>query len=96
MKFTKGTVTGRLESADGTEKSFELTGTSLEDAGKGTGKGIEKGSKVTVYYTEEGGKKVGYCLAQQRTNDSVLSIRRIHALIDIQLASQIPLVEAQE
>jgi len=30
------------------------------DAGKDVGKGVEKSSKVTVYYTEDAGKKVAH------------------------------------
>src|SRR6266478_2082900 len=49
-KFDKETKTIVVKSADGTEKTFELSGKALEDAGKSTGKGLEKGAKVTVYY----------------------------------------------
>ena len=53
-----------VKTADGTEKTFELTGKAAEDAGKDTGKGIAKGAKVTVYYTDEGGKKVAHYVSQ--------------------------------
>jgi len=49
-----------VKTADGTEKTFQLTGHATEDAGKDIGKGTEKGSKVTVYYTEKSGKKVAH------------------------------------
>ncbi len=62
-KFDKDTKTVVVKSADGTEKTFELSGKALDDAAKGTGKGVEKGAKVTVYYTEEGGKKTAHFLA---------------------------------
>jgi hypothetical protein len=55
---------GVVKTADGTEKTFELTGKAAEDAGKDTGKGIAKGAKVTVYYTDEGGKKVAHYVSQ--------------------------------
>jgi hypothetical protein len=55
-KFDEGTKTVVVKTADGTEKTFELTGEAAEDAGKG----VAKGAKVTVYYTEEGGKKVAH------------------------------------
>jgi arginine repressor len=55
-KFDAGTKTVVVKTADGTEKTFELTGKAAEDAGKG----VAKGAKVTVYYTEEGGKKVAH------------------------------------
>jgi arginine repressor len=68
MKVTKGTVekvdegtkTVVVKSADGTEKTFEYTGNALEDSGKAVGKGTEKGAKITVYYTEETGKKIAH------------------------------------
>src|SRR6516225_4385571 len=64
MKVSKGTVTKIdkdtktvvVKSADGTEKTFDYTGHAAEDVGKGT----EKGAKVTVYYTEEAGKKIAH------------------------------------
>ena len=68
MKVTKGTVTKIdkgaktvvVKSADGTEKAFEYTDNAAKDVGKETGKGIDKGAKVTVYYTEEAGKKIAH------------------------------------
>jgi hypothetical protein len=61
-KFDAGTKTVVVKTADGTEKTFELSGKAMEDAGKATGKGAAKGAKVTVYYTDEGGKKVAHFL----------------------------------
>jgi len=49
-----------VKTADGTEETFRMTGRATEDAGKDIGKGTEKGAKVTVYYTEESGKKVAH------------------------------------
>jgi hypothetical protein len=68
MKVTKGTVekiddgtkTVVVKSADGTEKTFEYSGNVLKDSGKTVGKGTEKGAKITVYYTEEAGKKIAH------------------------------------
>ena len=68
LKATKGTVTKFdkdaktvvVKTADGTEKTFELSGKAVEDAGKG----VAKGAKVTVYYTEEGGKETAHYLSQ--------------------------------
>lgn len=51
-KFDQETKTIVVKTADGTEKTFELSGKAMEDTGKATGKGVEKGAKVTVYYTE--------------------------------------------
>jgi hypothetical protein len=72
LKATKGTITKfdkdaktvTVKVADGTEKTFELSGEAVEDAGKATGKGVAKGAKVTVYYTEEGGNKTAHFLAE--------------------------------
>jgi hypothetical protein len=63
VKFDKDTKTVVVKTADGTEKTFEVTGKALDDAGKDTGKGVAKGAKVTVYYTEDGGKKVAHYLS---------------------------------
>jgi hypothetical protein len=59
-KIDKGTKTVVVKSADGTEKTFEYTDNAAKDMGKATGKGVEKGAKVTVYYTEETGKKIAH------------------------------------
>lgn len=68
LKAAEGTVTtvgagGKtvaIKTADGTEQVFDLTGHAAAEAGKGTATGVTKTSKVTVYYTEEGGKKVAH------------------------------------
>lgn len=68
MKVTKGTITKVdegsktvvVKSADGTEKTFEYMGDAGKDVGKATGKGAEKGAKVTVYYTEDAEKKIAH------------------------------------
>jgi hypothetical protein len=57
-KVDHGTKTVVVKSADGTEKTFVYTGEAGKDIGKGVGVGTEKGAKVTVYYTEETGKKI--------------------------------------
>ncbi|HTQ95261.1 MAG TPA: hypothetical protein VMH89_00570, partial [Candidatus Acidoferrum sp.] len=59
-KVDKGTKTVVIKSADGTEKTFEYTDTAAKDMGKAVGAGTEKGAKVTVYYTEEAGKKIAH------------------------------------
>jgi cytoskeletal protein RodZ len=71
MKVTKGTITKIdkttktvvVKSADGTEKTFEYTDTAAKDMGKAVGAGAEKGAKVTVYYTEDAGKKTAHFFA---------------------------------
>jgi arginine repressor len=63
VKFDKDTKTVVVKTADGTEKTFEVSGKAMEDAGKDAGKAVAKGAKVTVYYTEEGGKKTAHYLS---------------------------------
>ncbi|HEY2120641.1 MAG TPA: hypothetical protein VGH37_15735 [Candidatus Acidoferrum sp.] len=68
VKVTKGTVvkvdsgakTVAVKTADGTEKTFDFTETAGKDMGQAVGAGTEKGAKVTVYYTEESGKKIAH------------------------------------
>ena len=43
-----------VKSADGTEQAFQMADHAAEE----TGKGAEKAAKVTVYYTEDAGKKI--------------------------------------
>jgi hypothetical protein len=64
LKATEGTVKevdrgGKkivITAADGTDHTFHLT----DHAAKDSGEGIEKGTKVVVYSTEDAGKKVGH------------------------------------
>ena len=68
LKVTEGTVSkidrgGKtlvVKTADGAEETYHLTDHAAKDAGKDIGKGAEKSAKVTVYYTEEGGRKVAH------------------------------------
>jgi hypothetical protein len=61
MKYVDGTVekmgadgkTVTAKAVDGTEHTFAA-------AGKGVAAGATKGGKATVYYTEQGGKKVAH------------------------------------
>ena len=57
-----GAKTVVVKTGDGTEKTFEYTEDAGKDMGKAVGEGTEKGAKVTVYYTEEEGKKVAHFL----------------------------------
>lgn len=50
----RGAKTVTVKTAEGAEETYHLT----VDAGKETGKGLDKAGKVTVYYTEDAGKKV--------------------------------------
>ena len=45
-----------MKTADGTEHTFKMSEHAAEDVGKG----IEKSAKVSVYYTEEAGKKIAH------------------------------------
>jgi uncharacterized protein YndB with AHSA1/START domain len=59
-KVGEGGKTVTVKTADGTEHVFAVAGHDTADAAKGLGKGTEKGGKVTVYYPEQGGKKVAH------------------------------------
>lgn len=68
VKVLDGTVTrvgegGKfvvVKAADGTEQTFRVVGRGTATAAEEIGKGTEKGAKVTVYYTEDAGKKVAH------------------------------------
>ncbi|MGB8321574.1 MAG: hypothetical protein WCE52_01310, partial [Candidatus Acidiferrum sp.] len=68
VKSVEGTVTkvgedGKtvtVKTADGTEHVFAVAGHDTVAAAKDLGKGTAKTGQVTVYYTEEGGKKVAH------------------------------------
>lgn len=66
LKATDATITGidrtaktvGVKTADGAEETYRLSDRAAKDVGKDIAKGSEKGAKVTMYYTQEGGKKV--------------------------------------
>jgi len=66
LKMAEGTVshidraakTITVKMADGTEETYRMADHAVRDAGKDIGEGAEKSGKVTVYYTEEAGRKV--------------------------------------
>jgi hypothetical protein len=68
MKSVEGTVTkvgdgGKtiaVKTADGTEHVFDVAGHDTKVAAVDTGKAAGKTGKVTVYYTEDAGKKVAH------------------------------------
>jgi hypothetical protein len=68
LKVVDGTVTrvgegGKVvvvKTADGTEHTFHAAGHDTVKTADEIGKGTEKGAKVTVYYTEDAGKKVAH------------------------------------
>lgn len=51
-----GAKTVTVKTAEGAEETYHLTGNAVRE----TGKGLEKAGKVTIYYTEEGGKKIAH------------------------------------
>jgi hypothetical protein len=59
-KVGKDGKTVVVKAADGTEHTFDVAGHDTADAAKDIGKGADKTGKFTVYYTEEGGKKVAH------------------------------------
>jgi hypothetical protein len=61
-KIDRGAKTIAITSGDGTVETFKMAGHAIEDAGKDVGKGAEKSVKVTVYYTEQGGRKIAHFL----------------------------------
>ena len=60
----EGTKTVAVKSADGTKEAFEVSEHATVDTGKAVGRysavGAKKGEHVTVYYTEEAGKKIAH------------------------------------
>lgn len=68
LKSVDGTVTkvgedGKtvsVKTADGTEHTFDVVGKDTKETAQAIGKGADKSAKVTVHYTEEGGKKVAH------------------------------------
>jgi hypothetical protein len=56
----RATKTMAVKATDGTEHTFKLSGHAADDAGKDIAKGTEKTAHVTVYYTEEAGKKTAH------------------------------------
>ena len=51
-----GAKTVTVKTAEGGEETYHLAGRAVKE----TGKGLEKTGKVTVYYTEESGKKIAH------------------------------------
>ena len=60
----KGSKTVAVKTADGTKETFEVADHATVDTGKGvarySARGAKKGEHVTVYYTEEAGKKIAH------------------------------------
>jgi urease accessory protein UreE len=68
LKVTKGTVSqldrdGKklsIKTADGTEQSFDLTENAAKDTGDDIAKSADKAEKVSIYYTEDAGRKTAH------------------------------------
>jgi hypothetical protein len=56
----RGAKTMTVKTKDGTEETYHIADHATRDTAKDIGKGTEKAAKVTVYYTEEGGRKVAH------------------------------------
>src|SRR5579872_3163739 len=73
LKVSEGTVTHldrgaktlAVKTADGTEETYHMADHAAKDAGKDIAAGAEKSAKVTVYYTEEAGRKVAHFFKTQ-------------------------------
>jgi hypothetical protein len=61
---SKGSKTVAVKTADGTKETFEVADHAVVDSGRDVGRysarGAKKGEHVTVYYTEEAGKKIAH------------------------------------
>jgi Cu/Ag efflux protein CusF len=68
LKVARGTVTqvdrdGKkmsIKTADGTEQTFDLTENAAKDTGEDIGHGADKTMKVSVFYTEDAGRKTAH------------------------------------
>jgi Cu/Ag efflux protein CusF len=68
LKATKGTVshvdkgakTIAVKTEDGTEETFRMSDHAAKDTGKDIAAGADKSAKVTVFYTEDAGKKTAH------------------------------------
>ncbi|MGA9977352.1 MAG: hypothetical protein WBQ08_01755 [Candidatus Sulfotelmatobacter sp.] len=49
-----------VKSSDGVVSTYRLTDHAALDGGRDIGEGMEKGTKITVYYTKDAGKKVAH------------------------------------
>ena len=56
----KAAKTVTIKTAQGSDEVFHVSEHTTVETGKGVAKGTEKGAKVTVYYTEDAGKKVAH------------------------------------
>ena len=59
-KIDRRTKTLAVKGEDGSVQTFKMADSAASDAGKDVASGAGKSAKVTVYYTEEAGKKVAH------------------------------------
>lgn len=68
LQVTEGTVTHvdrgaktlAIKTADGAGETYHLADHAAKDAGKDIAAGAEKSARVTIYYTQEAGRKVAH------------------------------------
>lgn len=56
----RGAKTLTVRTADGADETYRLTGSAARDAGTDIAAGTEQSAKVTVYYTEDAGRRVAH------------------------------------
>ena len=61
-KVDKAAHTVTVKTKEGAEETYDLSKDAVIDSGKGIVKETKEGEKVTVHYTEEGGKKIAHFL----------------------------------
>jgi hypothetical protein len=81
LKATKGTITHldrgaktlTVKTADGADETYRLTDSAARDAGTDIAAGTEQSAKVTVYYTEEAGRKVAHFFRREFSRERAVS-----------------------
>jgi hypothetical protein len=63
VEFDQKTKTITVKDPEGTQNTFEYTDEAANDLSKVVVRGAERGARVTVYYTEDGSKKLAYFFA---------------------------------
>jgi arginine repressor len=62
VAFDNTAKTVTVRTAKGAEEVIRLSDRATVETGKGVAKGVKKGTDVTVYYTEDAGKKIAHFL----------------------------------
>lgn len=60
VHIDRGAKTMAVKTADGADETYRLTDSAAKDAGKDIDRDAGKSVKATVYYTEEGGRRVAH------------------------------------